>query len=153
MRREGGEASCLPWLLPAGLEKSFLPYRAPQAKGEARESQHSRGNSWKAAICVPGSSYQPLCLAEKAGGGSLGCVFPLGRGEKELSWGKKVPFAIAVLCVHLRALTRASKMGFFFPFLPWSSFTCSARGTFPPAQPLPFSCPPWVLHSYLTPRD
>lgn len=37
-----------------------------------------------------------------------------------------MPFPIAVVCVHLKALKIASKMGFFFPFLPWSSFTCSA---------------------------
>lgn len=54
-----------------------------------------------------------------------------------------MPFPIAVVCVHLKALKIASKMGFFFPFLPWSSFTCSAThlgAHYLHPQLLPFSC-------------
>lgn len=54
-----------------------------------------------------------------------------------------MPFPIAVVCVRLKALKIASKMGFFFPFLPWSSFTCSAThlgAHYLHPQLLPFSC-------------
>lgn len=98
------------------------------------------------------SSYHHLYLGEKIVGGSLGCVFPSDQGEKELSWGKKLLFPIAVVCVHLKAFKIASKMGFFFPFLPWSSFTCSAThlgAYYLPPQLLPGK---WVVQTYLSPR-
>lgn len=80
---------------------------------------------------------------KKIAGGSLGYVFPLDQGEKELSWGKKVPFPIAGVCVHLKALKIASKVGFLFPFVLWSTFTCSVThlgACYLLPQVLPFSC-------------